>query len=76
LSNIYETGFIILLNLYSILENIKLKSGCCIEWFKAKSCSNSFIKSSSHIVIIVIGVFSLEEKDVAEELEGQPCEAL
>jgi hypothetical protein len=40
-----------------------------------ESCSNSFIKLSSHVGTVAIKGFSPEEKAIAEELRGQPREA-
>jgi hypothetical protein len=44
-----------------------------MEHFKSKSCSNSFIKLSSHEVTIAMKVFH-REKVIVEEFGGQPRE--
>jgi hypothetical protein len=61
LSNIHETNSVGLLNSVSIHENIKLNSRTGVEWFKAKSHSNSFIKSSSHVGTVAVKVFARGE---------------
>jgi hypothetical protein len=57
---------------YISKKNIKLGSRTWMDWFKLKSCSNLFIKSSLHVVTVAVEVFLPKEKAIAEELEGQP----